>query len=141
MNDRNARNSFLGSGLAFPLQMNVRGELAVVSGEKDIEQAIWIILGTRLGERVMRPTFGCRAYELVFEPINATTASLIEDYVREALVFWEPRIRVLRVSSFLDEHTDGAVLVEIEYEIRDTHNVRSIVYPFYLADNEETVED
>lgn len=137
MNTPDAKKSFLGSGLAFPLQTNIRGEVALVSGEKDIEQSIWIILGTRPGERVMRPTFGCRAYELIFEPINATTASLIEDYVREALVFWEPRISVLRVTSFLDEHNDGAILVEIEYEIRETHNVRSIVYPFYLADSED----
>ncbi len=140
MSAENTKKSFLGTGLAFPLQTNIRGEFALVSGEKDIEQSIWIILGTRPGERVMRPTFGCRAYELVFEPINANTASLIEDYVREALLFWEPRIQVLHVKSFLADHTDGAILVEIEYEIRETHNVRSIVYPFYLADSEDTVK-
>jgi uncharacterized protein len=136
MMEASDKKSILGAGLAFPLQTNIRGEVALVSGEKDIQQAIWIILGTRPGERVMRPTFGCRVYELVFEPINATTAGLIQDYVQEALTFWEPRIHVLSVNSYLDDDQDGAVLVEIEYEIKQTHDVRSIVYPFYLSGDE-----
>ncbi len=135
------KKAFLGTGLTFPMQVNIRGEIALVSGERDIEQAIWIILGTRPGERVMRPLFGCRVYELVFEPINATTASLIQDYVREALEFWEPRIKILDIKVAPDYNTDGAVMVEIEFQILETHNVRSIVYPFYLADEARPGEE
>ena len=128
--------SFLGTGLAFPLQVNQRGELAMVSGEKDIEQAIWIILGTRLGERVMRPTFGCRAQELIFEPRDATTFTLMKTYVEEALKFWEPRINVKAIALSLDDASDSAIYVDIQYEIKETHDVRSIVYPFFLTGNE-----
>lgn len=128
--------SFLGTGLAFPLQVNQRGELAMVSGEKDIEQAIWIILGTRLGERVMRPTFGCRAQELIFEPRDATTFTLMKTYVEEALKFWEPRINVKAIDLSLDDASDSAIYVDIQYEIKETHDVRSIVYPFFLTGNE-----
>ena len=45
---------FLGQGLAFPLQLNPRGEIALVSGEEDIAQSIRIVLGTRPGERPMQ---------------------------------------------------------------------------------------
>ena len=128
--------SFLGTGLAFPLQVNQRGELAMVSGEKDIEQAIWIILGTHLGERVMRPTFGCRAQELIFEPRDATTFTLMKTYVEEALKFWEPRINVKAIDLSLDDASDSAIYVDIQYEIKETHDVRSIVYPFFLTGNE-----
>ncbi len=128
--------SFLGTGLAFPLQVNQRGELATVSGEKDIEQAIWIILGTRLGERVMRPTFGCRAQELIFEPRDATTFTLMKTYVEEALKFWEPRINVKAIDLSLDDANDSAIFVDIQYEIKETHDVRSIVYPFFLTGTE-----
>ncbi len=52
----NLRNrEFLGQGLAFPLQVNPRGEVALASGERDIQQSIRIILETAPGERVMRP--------------------------------------------------------------------------------------
>ncbi len=128
---------FIGQGLAFPLQVTPRGEIALAKGRTDIEQAIRIILGTMPGERVRRPEFGCRAYELVFEPRNATTKSLLALYVQEALRRWEPRIEVTDVNVTEDKMSDGALLVEIKYIIKDTHDERSIVYPFYLAGEEE----
>jgi phage baseplate assembly protein W len=134
MPDQN--KNFLGTGLAFPLQLNQRGEIALVSGEKDIEQSIAIILGTRLGERVMRPTFGCRAQELIFEPRNATTFTLMRTYVEEALRYWEPRINVTHIDITLDDASDGAVFVEIQYQTKATHDVRSIIYPFFLSGEE-----
>lgn len=138
--DDNLRNrEFLGQGLAFPLQFNPRGEIALANGERDIEQAIQLILGTTPGERVMRPEFGCRAWELVFAPANSKTSSLITYYVKEALAFWEPRIEVTKVEVFRDPSLDGAVLVEVFYTIKATHDPRSIVYPFYIVDEEPAV--
>jgi len=134
--DSEYNKKYLGTGLAYPFQVNNRGALALVSGERDIEQAVRIILGTRHGERVMRPEFGCQVHDLVFEPRDATTASLVRNYVQEALEFWEPRIDVLRVDTFIDSENDGAIFVEIEYNVRASHNVRSIVYPFYLTGEE-----
>lgn len=124
---------FLGQGLAFPLRVNPRGEIALVSGEKDIAESIRIILETVPGERVMRPTFGCRAKELVFAPRNAATEALMIQYVRQALGQWEPRIDVQSVRVYVDPGHDGGWLVEIGYLIRDTHNERSIVHPFYIG--------
>ncbi len=133
---RRRDKEFVGQGLAFPLQVNARGELALVTGSTDIEQAIGIILGTIPGERVMRPEFGCRAWELVFAPNNASTRSLLILYVRQALEFWEPRINLLRVEVRTDPNEESALLVEIEYEIKATHDQRSIVYPFYIMGEE-----
>ena len=130
------KNAYLGTGLSFPLRVNHKGGIALSSGPEDIEQSIRIILGTIPGERVMRPEFGCRAHELMFEPRNATTIGLLQDYVEEALLMWEPRIEVLRVTVTNDESPSG-LLAEIEYRIKAVHDIRSIVYPFYIADEEE----
>jgi uncharacterized protein len=131
--------SYLGNGLSFPIKVNGRGQIKMVSGNEDIEQSIRIILGTRPGERVMRQTFGCRAYELMFDPRNASTISLMQEYVYDALRMWEPRIEVNDVSVSSDDDNDGALLVAIEYEIKATHDTRSIVYPFYIEAEEEIV--
>jgi phage baseplate assembly protein W len=128
---------YLGQGLAFPLHINARGELALATPERDIEQAIRIILGTRPGERVMRPDFGCRAHELLFEPLNVGTETLMQQYVVEALAMWEPRIDVLGVNVYVDKEMDGGLWTEIYYVIKATHDERSIVYPFFLAGEEE----
>lgn len=127
---------FLGQGLAFPLQVNQRGEVALAKGPIDIEQSIRIILGTYPGERVMRPEFGCRAKELLFAPLNTSTLRLMEYHVRRALRRWEPRITLIAVTATPAPGNLGEVLIEIDYEIKASHAERSIVYPFYIMGEE-----
>jgi phage baseplate assembly protein W len=137
MNNNVRDREYIGQGLAFPLQVNPQGGIALASGERDVEQAIRIILSTAPGERVMRPEFGCRIHELVFAPQDAATESLVVYYVEEALAQWEPRIDVQEVDVSADPDRDGALLVEIKYRVKDTHDERSIVYPFFLSGEEE----
>lgn len=129
--------SFIGNGLNFPLRVDARGQLMLVTGAEDIDQSIRIILGTRPGERVMRPTFGCQAYELLFEPRNAATISLLQEYVDEALRMWEPRIDVQSVTVTASNEFDGALVAEIEYMIKANHDIRNLVYPFFIEPEQE----
>jgi phage baseplate assembly protein W len=139
LDKRERDKNFLGQGVAFPFQLNPAGRLALASGAADIEQSIRIILGTAPGERLMRPEFGCRAYELVFAPHDLATESLMIYFVKEALGRWEPRIQVTDVTiPDQPEHAhQGKMLVEIRYRIKATHDERSIVYPFYISGEEE----
>jgi phage baseplate assembly protein W len=140
LSDNNLRDrEFLGQGLAFPLQINQQGGIALARGAHDIEQAIRIILETQPGERVMRPEFGCRVHELLFAPLNAATRGLAAYYVQEALDRWEPRVELQEVNTLDDPGRDGVMLIEIKYRIKDTHDERSIVYPFFLMGEEEPV--
>jgi hypothetical protein len=132
MKDAERNREFLGQGLNFPLQFSARGGLALIGGERDIEQAIRIILETSPGERVMRPEFGCRAKELLFAPRNSATQGLLQLYVEQALGRWEPRIIVRDLQITDDPGREGAWLVEILYEVKATHDTRSIVHPFYI---------
>jgi len=132
MQDDIRNREFLGQGWAFPLQVNQRGEIALAKGELDILQSIHVILETFPGERVMRPEFGCRAKELLFAPLNSTTRNEMIFNVKIALERWEPRIDLRDVDAYPDPERDGVLLVEIHYEIKSTHDVRSIVYPFYI---------
>ena len=67
--------------------------------EASVRQAILLLLSTRPGERVMRPTYGCDLHRLVFSPNDDTTAGLAIHYVRQALERWEPRIEVIRLDA------------------------------------------
>jgi uncharacterized protein len=135
--DVNRRDKeFIGRGLTFPLQIGQQGGLALAKGFNEIEQAIRIILGTSPGERVMRPEFGCRIHELIFAPNNASTRRLAAYYVEEALNRWEPRISLNEINAEADSSRDGVLQIEIKYKIKDTHDERSIVYPFFLEGEE-----
>ncbi len=125
------RKDYIGTGLAFPLGINVQGGLQFSSDTQSIEESIVIILRTGLGERVYRPNFGSRLSELVFEPMSIQTLLMIRLYVEEALQMWEPRIVVKQVRTEPDP-IKGRVDVEIIYQPKNRPDLRSLVYPFYL---------
>jgi phage baseplate assembly protein W len=130
-------SDLLGSGLAFPLAIDNRGGLALAHGEGDIEQAIRIILGTALGERLMRPEFGCAIHDLVFDTIDAELVGKIDSAVRVALDRWEPRIDVESVDFELSQMDEGVVEVDVAYRVRATSRRHSLIYPFYVIPAEE----
>lgn len=121
----------IGSGLAFPLQVDRRGGIALARDEQDIDQAIELILGTAPGERPMRPEFGCDAHLLVFSGADATTAGRLADAVRRALDRWEPRIAVEDVLVTGDPERRDRLLVSVRYVVKRTNDVRNLVHPFY----------
>ena len=127
----------IGSGLAFPLQVDRRGGIALARDETDIEQAIELILATAPGERPMRPEFGCGVHDFVFDSIDASTVGRMELAIRDALDRWEPRVVVDSVEFNLDEVGDGRLIIDIGYHVRATNNMRNLVYPFYVIPAEE----
>lgn len=119
-----------GKGWKFPLRINARGGFSFSEGEQLIQESIWIILGTALGERRMLSEFGCGIHEYVFASNNPTNRGHIAHQVREALVRWEPRIDVLRVD--VEAPDVNLLLIRIDYRVRATNNRENLVYPFYI---------
>lgn len=127
----------LGSGLAFPLRVNVQGGMPLSQTHQNLEDSIRIILGTGLGERIYRPNFGCRLSELVFAPLNTDTLLRIRLYIEEALEMWEPRIQLRDIVTEPDP-MQGRVDIIITYLAKESHDLRSLVYPFYLLPSGES---
>ena len=123
---------FIGAGWSFPLGTDATGGVALVTREREIEQAIRLILGTACGERPMRPEFGCRIHDHVFGPATSATAGQIAYDVREALERWEPRIAVREVGVVFDRIEAGTLHVDVSYEIVGSNDPRNLVFPFYV---------
>ena len=126
----------VGSGWVFPPKIDAQGGLALTNEISELEQAITIILTTSPGQRVMRPTFGCRLHELVFAPNNSQTAARARRHVEDALRMWEPRITLVEVEARPDPDNAQNLLITIQYEVKATHDRRSLVHPFYLIPEE-----
>ena len=124
----------IGTGWTFPIKVNSNGGLSYSGGPDKIQQAIWIVLSTSLGERVMRPDFGAGAQDYVFESNSPVTRTGLAGAVREALVRWEPRIDIdsVRVTDSPDQAS--LVLISIDYRIRATNELFNMVYPLYLTE-------
>jgi phage baseplate assembly protein W len=133
--------SFVGRGIAFPMRVDATGSIALVSGVADIEKSMRIIIGTAPGERPMRPEFGCRIWELLFEPINTNTLGMMESVVEDALRRWEPRVEIQAVTADPVNPGSGEVAISVEYVIASTNESRNLVYPFYTIPGEGDEDD
>jgi len=128
---------FVGRGFAWPMGVDHTGSIALTAQGGDLEDSIRMVLLTAPGERLMRPQFGCRIWDLLFEPVNANLIGLISQAVRDALAQWEPRIEVDEVTPMQDETGSGLVRIGIAYRIRATNDRRNLVYPFYVIPRED----
>lgn len=99
------------------------GSLEMVEGEESVRQAILLLLTTRLGERVMRPDYGCELYRLAFWPNDDTTGGLAIHFVRQALERWEPRVDVVRLDAQRDPESPERLDVMLEYRMRATQQL------------------
>lgn len=127
---------FIGRGMAFPMHVDQSGSIAM-SGSNEVETSLRVVLTTAPGERLMRPEFGCRIWELLFEPINANTLGLMGEAVREAVGRWEPRVTVDDVRLEPSVGDVGAVLIHLDYTLRATNDRRNLVFPFYVIPRED----
>lgn len=124
-------NEFVGAGWAFPLELDQTGSFALVTDEREIQEAIRLIIGTSYGERPMRPDFGCAIHDFVFAEADAGTAGRLSYEVRASLRRWEPRIDVEDVSVSIDEVDRSLMYIDIRYHIKSTNDSRNLVFPFY----------
>jgi phage baseplate assembly protein W len=127
---------FIGAGWSYPLGTDASGRVSLVTREREIEQSIRLILGTAIGERPMRPDFGCRIHDHVFGPANSATAGQVAYDVREALERWETRIEITEVKVSFDRINDGMLYVDVGYAIRGLNDPRNLVFPFYVIPEE-----
>lgn len=129
--------SFVGRGISWPMGVDHTGAIALSDGPADVERSMRIVLSTAPGERVMRPQFGCRVWELMFEPVNSNTRGLMAEAVRDALAQWEPRITVEDVEVVPDEADASLVRIVVRYTLRTTNDERNLVHPFYVIPREQ----
>jgi hypothetical protein len=127
---------FIGRGISFPMRVDQTGSIATSGGPDDIDGAIRMILVTAPGERLMRPQFGCRIWQLMFEPVNANTLGLMAEAVRDALSQWEPRAVVEDVTVEPADGSENRIDILITYVVKATNDRRNLVYPFYVIPGE-----
>jgi uncharacterized protein len=126
------RFGFGGDGPA-GLQLAPNGGVATVSGDAAIRQAIFMLLATAPGERVMRPEYGCDLHRLMFSPADDTTAGLAIHYVRRALERFEPRIELLHVDATAPPEDPTRLELVIDYRVRAGGGVARLTYDLALG--------
>lgn len=131
---------FLGRGMKFPPQIDaVTGRFKASTYEEDIKEAIYLILMTAKGERVMMSDFGCDLQNFIYDIPSSTYLNLLKVEILDALAKWEPRIAETEVTIDTNELINGRVLIKLNYLIRSNNNADNLVFPYYLEQGGEEV--
>ena len=77
-----------------------KAEIAVINSIKNL-------ISTRHYEIPFQPEVGCNVQKLLFEPLDAVTATLIEREITETINNFEPRAEILKVSVSADTYNNG----------------------------------
>ena len=72
-----------------------------------LKQGMKNIIYTSIGERLFNPGFGSQLREMLFEPVDAASASVINNLITQCLENYEKRIAVSRVDVKANELEDG----------------------------------
>jgi len=124
---------FLGRGWSFPPQFD-RASKAVLmlEEEADIESSLHILLSTKIGERVMQPTYGCNLDDMVFESMNLTMITYMKDLIQNAILYHEPRIELEKLDIDTSNQNEGVLLIVLYYMVKTTNSRFNYVFPYYI---------
>ena len=127
-------NDLIGIGWSFPpaFDPNTAG-IEMTEGIQDIERSLHILITTRLGERIMRPKFGCALEQYVHSPMSTNQQAFILELLRTAILYHEPRIDADQIE--LETTLDGQLNILIGYSVRGTNTRNNFVMPFYMTEN------
>ena len=96
------------------------GGLASVTDAAAVRQSLLLLLSTRPGERINRPDYGCRLFQLIFDPAGDTTAGLAVHYVTRAIERWEDRISIVSLDAGRVPTEPSQLEIRLHYRIRAT---------------------
>jgi phage baseplate assembly protein W len=118
---------FDAAGAIAGFELNASGGLATVDGDASVRQAVLLLLTTRPGERVMRPSYGCGLEQLAFNPNDDTTAGLAIHYVRKALTRWEPRVEIITLDATRNTEDASRLDILLHYRVRPTSSEQQLM--------------
>ena len=116
--------NFYGKDTKFPINNSFKS----IEGVDLVLQDMQLLLLTVPGERLHRPTYGCRLFTRIWDNIDVVASEGLTD-IREALNEFEPRINLLRVNSQIIRNV-GQVIFTITFTLIGENNPRNLVFPF-----------
>ena len=108
----------------------VTEDLQVVKDGADIKQSIKSLLLTRRGERLFNSDLGTSLSDLLFEPLDYGTASLIRDEIYEVIGTYESRIDIIELNVDINADDNGYD-IQLEYVIRGRSDLQNNI-EFFL---------
>ena len=104
----------------------------VVEGEASIDQSIYVVLSTQVGERLLDTSYGSNLSNYLFENIDDMILSDIREDVARAIEQYETRVILEEIQFDTGDIYDNRLNIQISYQVEDSDNLRTMTYPMEL---------
>jgi uncharacterized protein len=94
------------------------GCLAYAEDAQCLREALWNLLMTNPGERLMRPSFGVGLNQWIGQPNTESTRQLITSSITAAVARWEQRVALASVDVVPSPADPAGVVVTLTYTAR-----------------------
>ena len=94
------------------------GSLDYSADSQCLREALWNVLMTNPGERLMRPSFGAGLNQWIGQPNTQSTRQLIASSITTAIGTWEQRVALSDVDVAVDPNDAARVLITLSYAAR-----------------------
>jgi uncharacterized protein len=114
----NILTKIFGRGWAFPPGFTLTDGVAMAEGAEDVRQSLRILFSTEPGERIMRESYGCALYDVMFENIDSDLMAEIRMRVTDGMLRYEPRANLIDINVYQPSSQSSQLLVEVAYRLR-----------------------
>lgn len=113
-------------GIALPWGTTIPSVIDPKDDTEILKSSVLFIVLTRLGERVMQPTFGSNLPNMLFNPNDLQAAQSMKRSVKEAISKWDDRIEFV---DFSVEGSNNNLTCTLEYKqnIDPLHDAYQVV--------------
>lgn len=123
----------LGTGWGFPPQFFNNGkEVALVADVEDVKESLEILIGTVVQERPYHPDFGCDLKQFMFEEIDRSLVTEIQQMIKKSILNYEPRVEVGEITVGESDEAAHILVIKINYLIKATNTQDNLVFSLPL---------
>lgn len=113
-------------GISLPFRKGSTSFPALVEDDTLVEDSLEAIIMTPVGQRVMRPKFGCNARLYVFENNNDILRAKVRQEVIRAIQVNEPRVKLTSVQV---QSSENKVTVSVSYLVNRNPGTTTVEIP------------
>lgn len=95
-----------------------------------VKQALKVLVLTNPGEKPFDPNFGAGVSGLLFENLNMGTKILMEDRIKEQVSFYEPRVKLEKVTFDEDNIDSNEITITIQFYVVGTNVLQNLDISF-----------
>jgi phage baseplate assembly protein W len=122
----NNTSSFKETTLSFPFKVSQSGGIATVDDQATIwSQRVISVIGTTIKERIMKPTFGSRLNELLWNTEGYAKLN-VQTFVEQAFIKWLPTLTLDEVT-VSDIDSSGILNISISYFLPNNASTQTTI--------------